>query len=81
VPRWRRFVVTYLVIYLAGVVLGLAVMRDAWPSRVAIALVWPLGPMAFVVVVTILVMASAVVWPVPVLGAVTLLGLAAWSLL
>ena len=70
----------YLIVYLAGVAIGLAAMRDRWPSRLAIALVWPLGPMAFVVVITILVLAATVLWPVPVLGAATLLGLAMWAL-
>ncbi len=29
-------------------------MRDPWPARLATALVWPLGPVAFVVVITLL---------------------------
>jgi hypothetical protein len=58
-----------LVIYLAGVVTALAVMRDRWPVRLTTALVWPLGPMAFAVVVSMLLVASAILWPVPVLGA------------
>jgi hypothetical protein len=70
---------TYLIIYLAGVAIGVTVMRDRWLSRLAIALCWPLGPMAFVVVVTILVVAAAALWPIPVLGGL-LLGLALWSL-
>ena len=70
----------YLAIYLAGVVIGLATMRDAWHTRLAVALGWPLGPIAFAVVVTILVLAAAVLWPIPVLGAAALLGVAAWWL-
>jgi hypothetical protein len=65
-------------IYLAGVLLGLMVMRDRWPSRLLTAMVWPLGPMAFVVVVSVLLLAAAALWPVPVLGAAALLGLTAW---
>jgi hypothetical protein len=70
----------YLTVYLAGVAIGFAVMRDRWPSRLTTALCWPVGPMAFVVVVAILVLAAAALWPVPVLGAATLLGLVAWAL-
>ena len=37
-------------IYLIGVVMGLAVMRDAWPSRLVTAALWPLGLVAFAAV-------------------------------
>jgi hypothetical protein len=70
----------YLIVYLAGVVIGVAVMRDRWPSRLVVALCWPLGPVAFVLVIAILILAAAALWPVPVLGAAMLLGLAIWSL-
>ena len=70
----------YLLVYLTGAAIGLAVMRDRWPSRLAIALCWPLGPIAFIVVVTILTLAAAALWPIPVLGAAALLGLAFWAL-
>ena len=70
----------YLLVYLAGVAIGLAAMRDRWPSRLAIALLWPVGPMAFLVVIAILAVAAAALWPIPVLGAATLLGLALWAL-
>ena len=64
----------FLVIYLVGVVIGLAVMRDRWPARVATSMVWPLGPIAFVVVVSILLVTAAILWPIPVLGTAALLG-------
>ena len=67
-----------LSIYLAGVALGLIVMRDRWPSRLLTAMVWPLGPIAFAVVVCVLLLAAAALWPLPVLGAAALLGLTAW---
>jgi hypothetical protein len=70
----------YLLIYLAGAIVGLAMMRDPWPSRLAVALVWPLGPIAFVAVIAILGASAAVLWPVPVLGAAALLAIAAWQL-
>jgi hypothetical protein len=65
-------------IYLAGVALGLLVMRDRLPSRLLTATMWPLGPMAFVVVVGVLLLTAAALWPVPVIGTAALLGLAAW---
>jgi hypothetical protein len=58
-----------LSIYLVGVAIALGIMRDPLPARIGTALVWPLGPIAFVVVVSILLVASAILWPVPVLGA------------
>jgi hypothetical protein len=65
-------------IYLTGLVIALAVMRDPWPERIGTALVWPLGPIAFVVVISIMLLASAVLWPVLILGGAALLGLLAW---
>jgi hypothetical protein len=70
----------YITIYLAGVVVALAVMRDAWPARVGTALVWPLGPLAFVVVVTILLLASVLLWPLLLLPLAALVALAGWWL-
>ena len=63
-----------LVIYVVGVVIGLAVMRDRWPVRLGMALVWPLGPGAFLVVVPILLVASAILWPGVVLGGAAAIG-------
>ena len=70
----------YLWIYLAGVVVALGVMRDRWPARVGTALVWPLGPMAFVAVVMILLAASVYLWPVPVLAAISAVAALIWAL-
>jgi hypothetical protein len=68
----------WLSIYLTGVVIALSVMRDPWPVRLGTAMVWPLGPLAFLVVISILLIASAVLWPVLVLGGAALLGVLAW---
>jgi hypothetical protein len=70
----------YVTVYLAGIVIALAVMRDPWPARLGTALVWPLGPLAFVVVVSILLVASAILWPLPVLTGTALLGALGWWL-
>jgi hypothetical protein len=56
-----------IVIYLGGVVIGLVVMGDRWPVRLATALAWPLGLLTFVAVVSILTVAAAYLWPIPVL--------------
>jgi hypothetical protein len=69
----------FLIVYLVGVTLGCVVMRDRWPTRITTSLVWPLGPMAFVVVLSMLLVTAAILWPVPVLGSAVLLGaLIAW---
>ncbi len=64
-----------LALYGAGVLAGLLRIDATLPSRVALALLWPLGPFAFVVTVTILLLASLVAFPI--LGAIVIvLGLA-----
>ena len=68
----------YLLTYALGVVIGLAVMRDRWGTRLGTALVWPLGPLAFAVVVPVLLVAAAILWPVPVLGGAAIAGLLWW---
>ena len=69
----------YLWIYLAGVAVALAVMRDPWRARVATAMVWPLGPMAFVVVIVIQLIAAIYLWPVPVLGTIGVIAALIWA--
>ena len=52
-----------LVIYVAGVALGLMVI-DARPLlKIALAMLWPLGPIAFAVTITILLAASLIAFP------------------
>ena len=55
-------------VYLIGLAIGLGVMRDPWPSRIITAIAWPLGALAFVVVVAILSSAAIYLWPVPILA-------------
>ena len=51
-------------IYVAGVVWGLLKI-DARPiARIGLAILWPLGPLAFIVTVAILLTASLVAFPV-----------------
>jgi hypothetical protein len=66
---------TALLIYVVGVVLGL-VFTDARPlARVGLALAWPVAPLAFVVVVSGLLVAALYIFPA--FGAVVAAGIAA----
>ena len=68
-------------VYVAGIVWCILV-SDARPAeRVMLALLWPLGPLAFVVTVIILLAASVIAYPlvvVPVLTAVAVLCWVFW---
>jgi hypothetical protein len=70
--------VPFLWLYLTGIAIGLAVMRDPWPARLLIALVWPLGPAAFVLVVSLLLVVATILWPLPLLGLAAVVGTLAW---
>ena len=64
-----------LLIYALGVIAGL-VLGDARPlTRLGLAVAWPIGPLAFVVVVSGLLVAALYVFPL--FGAVVALGIAA----
>ena len=62
-------------IYLLGALVALWRTDARWPTRVALAILWPVGPLAFVVTVTILLAASLVAFPV-VAGLIGLAGAA-----
>jgi hypothetical protein len=67
-----------LVIYVAGVAWGL-LMIDARPlPRIALAMLWPLGPIAFAVTITILLAASLIAFPLWGAAVVIVAVLAAW---
>jgi hypothetical protein len=64
-----------LIVYAVGVVIGL-LFTDARPvARVGLAVLWPLGPLAFVATIAILVAASAIAFPVLGAAAATAIGL------
>ena len=69
-----------LLIYALGVIAGL-ILTDARPlARVALSLAWPIGPLAFVTVVTGLLVAALYIFPL--FGAVVAAGaVAAWWVL
>jgi hypothetical protein len=49
--------------YLAGMVVGLWRTDGPWPVKLLLAILWPLGPAVFVLVVTGLLLAAAVAFP------------------
>jgi hypothetical protein len=73
--------VPFLWLYLAGVGVGLAVMRDPPIARLLTALVWPLGPAAFLVVVPALLVLATIAWPLRMLPLVVVVAILAWLLM
>ena len=68
-------------IYVLGVLAGL-ILTDARPlARLGLALAWPVAPLAFVVVVTGLLLAALYIFPVFGAAVVALGGLAGWWVL
>jgi L-ascorbate metabolism protein UlaG (beta-lactamase superfamily) len=51
-------------VYVLGAVIGLLATDARGASRLALALLWPLGPLAFLLTVTVLLLASLVAFPV-----------------
>ena len=51
-------------VYAVGVVLALWRTDARWGTRIALALLWPIGPIAFVITVAILLGASLIAFPV-----------------
>jgi hypothetical protein len=72
---------TLLWLYVAGVVVGVTIMRDPLPVRLITALLWPLGPAAFVLVVALLLVVAALVWPVTMLALAVATAMLVWLLL
>ena len=68
-----------LLIYAVGAVVALAFTEARLPARVALALVWPVCPLAFVLVVSLLLVAALYIFPV--FGAIVAVGAAAGYLL
>jgi hypothetical protein len=64
-------------LYIGGVLVGLLLTDGRPPERLALAILWPLGPLAFVVTISILLVAAAIAFPVVGIVAVAM-GVAAW---
>ena len=63
-------------IYAAGALVALWRTDASWPTRFALAALWPVGPLAFLVVVAILLGASLIAFPL-VAGLIAVTGAAA----
>ena len=77
--RWRYDprVRTALVVYVAGVLVGLWKVDGPMAARVGLSAVWPLGVLALLVTAPILIVAGLVLFPV-VGVAVTAAGVLGW---
>jgi hypothetical protein len=72
--------VAITVVYVAGVLWAL-LKSDAGPAeRIAVSLLWPLGPLAFVVTVAILLMASLIAYPAVAIAALAFGALVWWAI-
>ena len=69
-----------VLLYVFGVVWCLLMSDARLAERIALALCWPLGPIAFVVTVTILLGAAAIAYPV-VMATIALAAAAIWWVL
>jgi hypothetical protein len=65
-----------LVVYILGVLIGLLAMRDRFVTRLVTAALWPIGPLAGVLVVCGLLLVSFVLWPAPMAIGAALVGVA-----
>jgi hypothetical protein len=68
-------------IYILGVIVGLLRVDGSAVTKVGIALVWPLGLLAFVVTIAMLIGVAAIAFPLFGLTLVLLLIFVAWMLM
>ena len=67
-------------VYLVGVVVGVLAVDGGPATRVGLALLWPLGPLAFIVTVAGLVAAAAIAFPLFGVALATATAAAWWAL-
>jgi hypothetical protein len=65
-------------IYVAGVAWGLLVIDARSAQKIALAILWPLGPIAFAVTITLLLAASLIAFPLWGVAVLIVAGLAWW---
>ena len=63
-------------VYVTAAIFALWRTDARWPTRLAVAVLWPLGPAAFVLTVLILLAASAIAFPL--VGGIAAVALLAW---
>ena len=69
-----------LVLYVAGIVWGLVALDAPPAARLGLALLWPLGPLAFVLTVALLLAVSPIAYPAIGAGILIAAGAAWWAL-
>ena len=67
------------IVYVAGVILGLVCGDAHPPARIALAVMWPLGLLAFVITLCVLVAASLIAFPL--FGAAFVAAVVVWWVL
>jgi hypothetical protein len=67
-------------VYVGGLLVGLLTVDESFPGRLVVAAAWPLGPIAFLGVVTVLVLALPIALPRAALALALLMGFAGWAL-
>jgi hypothetical protein len=65
-------------VYLVGVLVGLVAAQGGPGTRLLLAVLWPLGPLAFLITVTGLLVVAGIAFPV--FGVILAASLAAWWL-
>lgn len=60
---YHAAVTVALGVYVAGMALALWRTDAGWPTRIALAVLWPLGPLAFVATISVLLAAALVAFP------------------
>ena len=60
---YHGFVRAALLVYVVGVLIGLWRVDGTWPTKAGLALLWPLGAVAFLITLTLLFGASLVAFP------------------
>ena len=69
-----------LFLYIGGVLVGLLLTDGRLNERLVLAVLWPLGPLAFIVTVSILLVAAAITFPIFGVVALAAVGAAWWLL-
>ena len=67
-------------VYAVGVLVGLAATQGGIATRLGLALLWPLGPLAFLITVTGLLVVAAIAFPMFGLALAAALAAAWWAL-
>lgn len=65
-------------VYLVGVIVGVVATQGGPATRLLLALLWPLGPLAFVITVAGLLLVAAVAFPLFGVGLAAVLETAWW---